>query len=307
LSSERSIPQGSFEDNLCTEPRKKKTRTVFSRSQIFQLESTFEMKRYLSSSERATLASNLNLTETQIKIWFQNRRNKWKRQIATDADGIGIGIAGSQSISLQRNNTSFDEIHRNLYESDHFRPIQHGSMRSHHQIPSPQQLAQLRNNQIAAAMSTTSSQLPIQLATVFNRLPPSQIPRQIQNLSGWHQHQQNYTAAALANSYPRAMAAIAAMAAVRSKEDCLRVPEVVPIPQKSSFPLNNPFGENSKFNSLLFFTSDHLKQENNVEIKSNASKVSSKIVKGECSLTNKTSCLSSIREPKTSKANEEKK
>ena len=180
-------------------------------------------------------------------------------------------------------------------------------MRSHHQIPSPQQLAQLRNNQIAAAMSTTSSQLPIQLATVFNRLPPSQIPRQIQNLSGWHQHQQNYTAAALANSYPRAMAAIAAMAAVRSKEDCLRVPEVVPIPQKSSFPLNNPFGENSKFNSLLFFTSDHLKQENNVEIKSNASKVSSKIVKGECSLTNKTSCLSSIREPKTSKANEEKK
>ena len=58
-------------------PRKKKTRTVFSRSQVFQLESTFEMKRYLSSSERAGLASSLNLTEIQIKIWFQNRRNKW--------------------------------------------------------------------------------------------------------------------------------------------------------------------------------------------------------------------------------------
>ncbi|KAJ8336119.1 hypothetical protein SKAU_G00394620 [Synaphobranchus kaupii] len=45
--------------------RKKKTRTVFSRSQVFQLESTFDMKRYLSTSERALLAAALHLTETQ--------------------------------------------------------------------------------------------------------------------------------------------------------------------------------------------------------------------------------------------------
>ncbi|ESO01383.1 hypothetical protein HELRODRAFT_148580, partial [Helobdella robusta] len=60
---------------------KKKTRTVFSRSQVAQLESMFVAKRYLSSAERSNLALTLKLTETQVKIWFQNRRNKWKRQI----------------------------------------------------------------------------------------------------------------------------------------------------------------------------------------------------------------------------------
>ncbi|XP_047222309.1 homeobox protein HMX1 [Girardinichthys multiradiatus] len=70
--------------------RKKKTRTVFSRSQVFQLESTFDLKRYLSSSERAGLAASLHLTETQVKIWFQNRRNKWKRQLAVDLEAVHI-------------------------------------------------------------------------------------------------------------------------------------------------------------------------------------------------------------------------
>ncbi|XP_072041699.1 uncharacterized protein [Amphiura filiformis] len=73
--------------------RKKKTRTVFSRSQVFQLESTFDMKRYLSSSERAGLAASLHLTETQVKIWFQNRRNKWKRQMAAELEAANMAHA----------------------------------------------------------------------------------------------------------------------------------------------------------------------------------------------------------------------
>ncbi|KAJ7419049.1 homeobox protein HMX1-like protein [Willisornis vidua] len=68
---------------------RKKTRTIFSKSQVFQLESTFDVKRYLSSSERAGLAAALHLTETQVKIWFQNRRNKLKRQMSSEAEGPG--------------------------------------------------------------------------------------------------------------------------------------------------------------------------------------------------------------------------
>jgi len=70
--------------------KRKKTRTVFSRHQVFQLESVFDVKRYLSSSERAGLATSLRLTETQVKIWFQNRRNKWKRQLATEVEAANI-------------------------------------------------------------------------------------------------------------------------------------------------------------------------------------------------------------------------
>ena len=89
----------SFDANL----RKKKTRTVFSRNQVFQLETTFDMKRYLSSSERSTLAHNLQLTETQIKIWFQNRRNKWKRQLASELEsGTGNSSNTQQTTPLQQ-------------------------------------------------------------------------------------------------------------------------------------------------------------------------------------------------------------
>ncbi len=77
--------------------KKKKTRTVFSRRQVYQLETAFDMKRYLSSSERASLANALKLSETQVKIWFQNRRNKWKRQIATEFELANMTHAMAQA------------------------------------------------------------------------------------------------------------------------------------------------------------------------------------------------------------------
>ncbi|KAK6174506.1 hypothetical protein SNE40_017770 [Patella caerulea] len=103
------------DDDEKRKQRKKKTRTVFSRSQVFQLESTFDMKRYLSSSERAGLAASLHLTETQVKIWFQNRRNKWKRQLAAEMEAANMSQRASHRmvrVPVLYHDSNFSANHR---------------------------------------------------------------------------------------------------------------------------------------------------------------------------------------------------
>ncbi|KAJ6668955.1 hypothetical protein lerEdw1_007764 [Lerista edwardsae] len=62
----------------CAKPRR--ARTAFTYEQLVALENKFRATRYLSVCERLNLALSLSLTETQVKIWFQNRRTKWKKQ-----------------------------------------------------------------------------------------------------------------------------------------------------------------------------------------------------------------------------------
>ncbi|CAG9862649.1 unnamed protein product [Phyllotreta striolata] len=58
----------------------RRARTAFTYEQLVALENKFKTTRYLSVCERLNLAISLSLTETQVKIWFQNRRTKWKKQ-----------------------------------------------------------------------------------------------------------------------------------------------------------------------------------------------------------------------------------
>ncbi|KAK6047517.1 homeobox domain protein [Cooperia oncophora] len=57
----------------------RRARTAFTYEQLVALENKFKTSRYLSVCERLNLAIQLHLTETQVKIWFQNRRTKWKK------------------------------------------------------------------------------------------------------------------------------------------------------------------------------------------------------------------------------------
>ncbi|CAD5125860.1 DgyrCDS14056 [Dimorphilus gyrociliatus] len=93
-------------------PRKKRSRAAFSHAQVFELERRFSHQKYLSGPERADLAQALKLTETQVKIWFQNRRYKTKRKqmaeqatIAQQARKVAVKVLVKNDRRLFENET----------------------------------------------------------------------------------------------------------------------------------------------------------------------------------------------------------
>ena len=94
----------------------KRIRTIFTPEQLEKLEEEFMRQQYMVGSERSYLATTLNLTESQVKIWFQNRRIKWRKTNVdennltcnTDVNEVNGNDSNLQSPSNQSYDSSYD-------------------------------------------------------------------------------------------------------------------------------------------------------------------------------------------------------
>ncbi|XP_023649131.1 homeobox protein not2-like [Paramormyrops kingsleyae] len=86
----------------------RRIRTIFTDEQLKKLEEVFSKQRYMTGTEKVLLASALQLSETQVKVWFQNRRTRWRKtQEDDDKTGGSTETSGTKQGASERDSGSW--------------------------------------------------------------------------------------------------------------------------------------------------------------------------------------------------------
>ena len=101
-STSDSGGRGMNGSTLKTNKKPRKARTAFTDQQLNCLEKSFERQKYLSVQDRMELAARLNLSDTQVKTWYQNRRFVRSLALARDRPSTTIAISSERNGNVKQ-------------------------------------------------------------------------------------------------------------------------------------------------------------------------------------------------------------